>query len=105
MKRLLGARRTFPRPPEESKMNLPSIPEEAMVAISSAVRDRHPISNLEELGIGQRMINLLQTNGIHDMNDLMHKNKDELLKMQNFGQKQLQLLFDALSKYHSLSDF
>ena len=86
-------------------MNLPSISKDAMVAISVAVRERHPISNLEELGVGQRMINLLQTNGIHDMNDLMHKEKDHLLKMQNFGQKQLHLLFDALSKYHSLSDF
>ena len=76
-----------------------------MAAISVAVNERHPISNLEELGVGQRMINLLQTNGVNDMNDLMHKEKDQLLKMQNFGQKQLHLLFDALSKYHSLSDF
>lgn len=86
-------------------MNLPIMSEEAMLAISSAVKERHPISNLEELGVTQRMINLLQTNGIQDMSDLMHKNKKELLKIQNFGQKQLYVLFEALSKYHSFPDF
>ena len=86
-------------------MNLPIMSEEAMLAISSAVKERHPISNLEELGVTQRMINLLQTNGIQDMSDLMHKNKKELLKIQNFGEKQLYVLFEALSKYHSFPDF
>lgn len=85
-------------------MKLPLIQDEAAQAISQAVKERHPVSNLEELGIGQRMINLFQSNGIHDMHDLMHKKKQELMKMQNFGEKQLFALFEALSKYHNICD-
>lgn len=81
---------------------LPIIGDEAMRSIAIAVDERHPISNLEELGVGQRMINLLHSNGIEDMSNLMQRSKDSLLKMQNFGQKQLRILFDALSKYHLL---
>lgn len=85
-------------------MKLPLISHEAAEAIAQAVKDRHPVSNLEELGIGQRMINLFQSNGIQDMNDLMHKKRQELMQIQNFGEKQLIALFDALSKYHNLCD-
>jgi DNA-directed RNA polymerase alpha subunit len=85
-------------------MKLPLISYEASQAIAKAVKERHPVSSLEELGIGQRMINLFQSNGIHDMNDLMHKKRQDLMGMQNFGEKQLFVLFEALSKYHNLCD-
>lgn len=81
---------------------LAEINEEALRAISIAVDERHPISSLEELGVGQRMINLLHSNGINDMGDLMRMDKNRLMRIQNFGQKQLRILFEALAKYHSL---
>lgn len=85
--------------------NLTPISLEAMAAISVAVEEKHPISNLEELGVNQRMINLLQLNGINDMSDLMNKSREQLMAIQNFGEKQLVIIFEAISKYHSLPEF
>lgn len=88
-----------------AKRNLASISDEALDALTKAAEENHPISNLEELGVNQRMINLLQLNGINDMNELMNKSRDQLMSIQNFGEKQLFVLFEAMSKYHSLPDF
>lgn len=84
---------------------LPEFTEEAMQAIKVAVEEKHPVSNLEEIGVTQRMINLLHSNGIEDMSHLMSKKREELLEIQNFGQRQLEILFEALSKYHLVEDF
>lgn len=75
-----------------------------MKSISIAVDEKHPISVLEQLGVSQRMINLLQANGINDMHDLMYKSREDLLKMQNFGTRQLQILFEAISKFNLIED-
>ena len=85
-------------------MKLPQIGQKAMAAISEAVARKDPISNLEELGIGQRMINLFQANGIEHMGDLMYRQQSQLLSMSNFGERQLYKLFLALSNYHLLGD-
>ena len=79
---------------------LPEISNEANEAIIIAVKNRHPVSNLEQLGVSQRLINLLQMNNINDMHDLLFRSKDQLLAMSNFGDRQLQIIFEALSKYH-----
>jgi DNA-directed RNA polymerase alpha subunit len=85
-------------------MKLIEIGEEAQLAISRAVRRKDPISNLEQLGIGQRMINIFHSNKIYDMDDLMHRKKEELLCITNFGERQLHKLFLALSNYHLIED-
>lgn len=82
--------------------NLPSIVGEAELAIKIAVEEKHPISNLEQLGVGQRLINLLHSNQIFDMEDLMFKTKQDLMKITNFGERQLYVLFESLSKYHTI---
>lgn len=84
--------------------DLAEIKGEAHEALKSAVEQRHPISNLEQLGVGQRLINLFQSNDINDMRDLMFKSRQELLSLANFGQRQLEILFVALSKYHYVED-
>jgi len=81
-------------------MKLAEISKEADEALRVAALERHPVSNLEQMGISQRVINLLQSNGINDMLDLLNTNKENLLKFQNFGPRQLQMLFEAISKYH-----
>ena len=82
------------------KYTLATIPNEALNSLRESAADRHPVSNLEQLGVSQRLINLLQMNGIHEMQDLLLKSKEELLALSNFGERQLQILFEALSKYH-----
>jgi DNA-directed RNA polymerase alpha subunit len=81
-------------------MKLAEISKEADEALRIAALERHPVSNLEQIGISQRVINLLQSNGINDMLDLLSIKKESLLKFQNFGPRQLQMLFEAMSKYH-----
>lgn len=81
-------------------MKLAEISKEADEALRIAALERHPVSNLEQIGISQRVINLLQSNGINDMLDLLSVKKEILLKFQNFGPRQLQMLFEAMSKYH-----
>ena len=85
-------------------LELQKIGKEALDALSIAAKERHPIACLEQLGVNQRLINLLCINGINDINDLLHKSKDELLKLNNFGSRQLQILFEAMSKYHLIED-
>lgn len=86
------------------KVELPKVSQEAMKAITIAVEERHPVSMLEQLGVSQRLINLLNLNGIQDMSELLNKSKDDLLSLQNFGERQLQVLFEAISKYHMIEE-
>jgi DNA-directed RNA polymerase alpha subunit len=85
-------------------MKLAIIASEAERAIRIAVQQDHPVSNLEQLGVSQRLINLLQANGINNMKDLMLKKKEDLLKIDHFGKRQLEILFDAFSKYHMVEN-
>lgn len=86
------------------KVKLPEINQNAKFALTKASLRKDPVSNLEELGIGQRMINLFHENGIHHIGDLLEKKQDELLSISNFGETQLYKLFLALSNYHLLED-
>lgn len=85
-------------------MKFPQIGQEAWLAISEGVERKDPVSNLEQVGVGQRMINLLHDHKIYDMEDLVARRPEELLGMNNFGERQLQSLFSALSKYHLVED-
>lgn len=85
-------------------VKLPEISQKARLALAQAASRKDPISNLEELGIGQRMINLFHDNGIHHIGDLLVKPKEELLALSNFGETQLYKLFYALSNYHLLEE-
>lgn len=80
------------------------IGKEAADAIFNAVKNKHPVSNLEQLGVGQRMINLLHDNRIYDMEDLMSKKREELMSMSNFGSRQMDKLLSALSNYHLVEE-
>jgi DNA-directed RNA polymerase alpha subunit len=78
------------------------ISDQAMKALNKAVDEGHSINNLEQLGLNQRLINLLESNGIGEIKDLLYKNKEDLLKINNFGEKNLKKIFEALSKYHTI---
>lgn len=87
----------------KTKVDFPKISVDALKAISVGVEEKHSITNLEKLGVRQRLINLLESNGITDLGQLMYKKKEDLLRLPNFGEKQLFTLFECLSKYHTLS--
>ena len=80
------------------------IGQEAAKALELAAKRGDPVSNLEQFGVGQRIINILHENRVYDMEDLLGKRKEELLAMNNFGQRQLDIIFSALSKYHLVED-
>jgi len=83
---------------------LPEISEEALEALKKGVQDKRPISELQELGVSQKLINLLESYKITDISILLNHKKENLLTIPNFGHKQLVCLFDALSKYHDLNE-
>jgi DNA-directed RNA polymerase alpha subunit len=68
------------------------------------VEEKHSISNLENLGVKQRLINLLESHKISNLEQLMFHKKETLLSIPNFGKRQLFVLFEALSKYNELEN-
>jgi DNA-directed RNA polymerase alpha subunit len=87
---------------EKKEKQLPQISKTALEAIKKGVEEKHSVSNLEELGVSQRLINLLESNGIRDLSVLMTHRKENLLSIPNFGKRQLFVLFSALSRYDEL---
>ena len=81
---------------------LPVISPKARLALTVGVTKKHSICLLEELGATQRMLNLFEKHGISTLEELLNNRPDRLLALPNFGEKQLILLFDCLSKYHEL---
>jgi len=71
-------------------------------AIRKGVQENHSVSNLEQLGVSQRLINLLESNGIRDLSVLLTHQKENLLSIPNFGKRQLFILFSALARYNEL---
>lgn len=80
------------------------VPKEAFAAISVAVDEDHSVFCLEQLGVPQRVINLLYDNGIKNISDLVSKSAVQLLAIPSFGRSQMGLVMDALSKYHTIED-
>jgi len=88
----------------KQKLKLPEIPFLARRALAIAVEENHPVSNLEELGVTQRMLNLFESHGLSKLSDILYKETKDLLELPNFGEKQLILLFESLAKYHLLEE-
>jgi DNA-directed RNA polymerase alpha subunit len=84
------------------KNSLPKISAKALSSIRKGVEEKHSVSNLENLGASQRLINLLEHNGVSNLEQLMFKRREDLLSIPNFGEKQLLVLFTALSKYDEI---
>lgn len=80
------------------------IPKEAVLAITSAVKEGHSIFCLEQLGVPQRVINVLYNNGVRSVSDLVEKSPEQLLAIQNFGRNHLRAVMGSLSKYHMIED-
>lgn len=80
------------------------IPVEAMVAIEDAVREGHSVFCLEQLGVSQRVINLLYDNGVRSVADLVNKSPRQLLAIPNFGDSNLKSVVGALSRYNTIED-
>jgi len=81
---------------------LPSISEKSLDALRIGVSEHHHISHLSELGVSQKVINILDSEGVFSLESLLKKTKEELLSIPNFGEKQLSVLFKALGNYENL---
>lgn len=82
----------------------PKVPKEAFAALSVAVAEDHSVFCLEQLGVPQRVINLLYDSGIKSVADLLSKSPDKILAIPNLGRSQLRTVLNALSKYNTIED-
>lgn len=80
------------------------ISAEAMEAICTAADEKHSVFCLEQLGVPQRVINLLYDSGIRNMCELMSKSPEQLMAVQNFGRAHMDSIMRALSRYHKIED-
>lgn len=85
-------------------MSLPNISPESLNALKKGVDENHQVAYLSELGVSQKVINLLDSVGICSLEQLLKCEKEKLLAIPNFGEKQLSVLFEALSNYESLAE-
>jgi DNA-directed RNA polymerase subunit alpha len=49
-----------------------------------------------EIGLSVRTTNCLEERGIFTVNDLLHRTRDDLLSISNFGEKTLEEVYKAL---------
>lgn len=61
------------------------------------LRDRLDMSTAE-IGLSVRTTNCLEERGIFTVNDLLHRTRDDLLSISNFGEKTLEEVYQALEK-------
>jgi DNA-directed RNA polymerase alpha subunit len=85
-------------------MTIVKITNEARVAIAAAVDEKHSVFCLEQLGVSARLLNLLYSNGIRTLGDLMDKSPDYVLGLPNLGRGQFNSIMNALAKYHTIED-
>ncbi len=52
--------------------------------------------SMAEIGLSVRTINCLEERGIFMVNDLLHRTRDDLLAISNFGEKTLEEVYQAL---------
>jgi len=86
---------------------VPKIPEQALEAICQGIEDEHPVCNLEPLlpkESAQRLINILEGDGILTLEHLMSKTQKYLMALENLGPKGLIRIFEALAKYHEFRE-
>jgi DNA-directed RNA polymerase alpha subunit len=82
----------------------PKVPKEAFAALSVAVDEDHSVFCLEQLGVPQRVINLLYDSGIKSVADLLSKSPEKMLAIPSFGKSQLRTVLNALSRYDTIED-
>lgn len=51
-----------------------------------------------EIGLSVRTTNCLEEKGIFTVDDLLHRSRDDLLSISNFGEKTLEEVYKALEK-------
>jgi DNA-directed RNA polymerase subunit alpha len=51
-----------------------------------------------EIGLSVRTTNCLEERGIFTVNDLLHRTRDDLLSISNFGEKTLEEVYRALER-------
>ena len=51
-----------------------------------------------EIGLSVRTTNCLEEKGIFTVNDLLHRSRDDLLSISNFGEKTLEEVYKSLEK-------
>lgn len=54
---------------------------------------------VEELGMGNRVMNVLKKKNLHTLNDLVNKSEEEMLQYPNFGKVSLKEVKDRLKEY------
>jgi DNA-directed RNA polymerase alpha subunit len=80
----------------------PIIPKVALDALSLAADEEHSVFCLEQLGVPQRVINLLYDDGVKSVGDLLARTPERILEIPNFGPGQLRYVMDALSRYDQI---
>ena len=83
-----------------------AISGEARRAIAEGVRRGDPVANLEYLGLTLRTINILENSeyGILDLEELVSRNRDELLAISNVTPSVMREILQSLARYHTLKD-
>jgi len=76
----------------------------ALDALSLAADEEHSVFCLEQLGVPQRVINLLYDDGVKSVGDLLSRPPERILEIPNFGKSQLRMVMDALSRYDQIEE-
>jgi len=93
-----------PEPEKRPELKLPKIPDVARKALRRGIRRGDSIVQLQRLGLTSRTIGLLEDSrfGIISLSDLLARRPDELLSVENLGEKSIETIFDCLARYHQL---
>ncbi len=80
------------------------ISKAARGAIAAGVKRGDPVANLEYLGLSLRTINILENSeyAIMHLEELVARNRDELLAIPNITPSVMREILNALSRYHEL---
>jgi DNA-directed RNA polymerase subunit alpha len=69
-----------------------------LCTVDSEAKDRAARLEMStaEIGLSVRTTNCLEEEGIFTVNDLLHRTRDDLLSISNFGEKTLEEVYKAL---------
>lgn len=73
-------------------------------AIQKAIEEQTPVSELEALGVAERVCNMLEKRAIFTIEDLLNTSDERLLKISNMGQTCLSKIKLALQRLPELED-
>jgi DNA-directed RNA polymerase subunit alpha len=71
-----------------------------LCAVDTQIKSLHNRLEMStaEIGLSVRTTNCLEEKGIFTVNDLLHRTRDDLLSISNFGEKTLEEVYKALEK-------